>query len=60
MECHHQGDAFSETCDIQLEISVGAEEISVEKRVSSRGRHHKLGFLMCKESRKEKGNSGGL
>ena len=36
-ECHHQGDAFSEACDIQLEISVGAEGISVGKsRVSSR------------------------
>lgn len=36
-ECPHQGDAFSETCDMQLEISVGAEGISVGKRrVSSR------------------------
>ena len=36
-ECHHQGDTFSETCDIQLEVQVGAEEISIGKRrVSSR------------------------
>lgn len=57
---NHQGDTFSESSDIQLDISVGEKEISVGmRRVSSEGIIMGWGIL-CVKSRKKRKTQGEL